>query len=226
MRLFTQAFCKTLSRGIFCSQNPNTSFDNLTYKLLAAPKDSQEERWTEQDSPHHKPRHKKSLASLGRLFHFNQSQSSQNQPGQPGLSSRDTHQHSLQTGRYQSLSPKSSYQQLRRSPKEGFGLPEDDRDYQDDSEDECGPGDKDEPEPTVLGSVDYHNFLCGTSGRKTKITLSSISPTQPDASTPKQGFNLDARHLDSGAPQTVIRTKPSKKALVLVPSDKIPLQNP
>lgn len=123
-----------------------------------------------------------------------------------------------QTSKYQS-SPglKSSSQQLGQPLKEGFGLPEDDGDYQNDSEDEYNQEEEEEPEAALLGSVDYHNFLCGTSSRKTKITLGSISPTQPGASTPKQG-------VDSSLPQSVIRTKPSNKALVLGRSDQTSLQ--
>lgn len=82
---------------------------------------------------------------------------------------------------------------------------------------------EDESDPTWLGSVDYHNFLCGTSNRKTKLTPSPTITSQTRAANRQQLNEAGVYSNDFSAPTTAIKVKSSRESLIPAPNYRSPL---
>lgn len=196
--------------------------------MLTTPGGDQDKVHGEQDIKGSKLIRKKSLGKLGRVFHLAQSKSKsatayQENRGQDtfignecdSIAGRHNHRElPRQASPYHTLGQPS-----QASTGEGFGLSGNDID----DDETCGEDeDEEDPDPALLGSVDYHNFLGGTSGRKAKFIWSSAAASRPSASTPEQAVDSDGIiYSSSSARQTAFQLQPSKESLISGPSNQI-----
>lgn len=82
-----------------------------------------------------------------------------------------------------------------------------------------GDSDGEEPSPALLGSLDYHSFLGGTSGRKGKVSLDHTSPFPPIQPTPNyHSSNMSLGSVRGRSPQNGFRAGSSQEALVATPT--------
>lgn len=162
---------------------------------------------------------KPSLGKLGKVFHLAQPKhrdivASQANKQEDSISSRKN------PGElHRQAGPCDIGQPSQASAEEGFGLLYDDE-SEDDNETCHGDEDEAEPDPSLLGSVDYHNFLGGTSGRKAKFIWSPTTASRPSASNTKRGVDSDAICPSSGAPQTATKLQSGRQSPILDPTDQ------
>lgn len=174
----------------------------MTDGPIATKAKEEDRRLDREETPHenasHKLRPKRSLASIGRSIHLGRSGTRRNitqslrSPPSPSYSSRRNA--SLQSSRHNSLSSLSP----GRSTVAAGHQPEAEQTDADD--------DEEEPDPALLGSFDYHNFLCNSSNRRTALTMSPAPIAQPAHSTPKHSSNINVFDRERSNFQTSLRS--------------------